>query len=197
MIEEMITDNTYEKENPEINDLNVFSVSTLAFDWLEQVKKKFDHRRVFYPTEADMTMFYGKAAHEWIQARFVRKGWIAEKKIVNELRTEPITINGKTYDTIKIIGHVDLFDPINKVVIEIKTTSTRHEIMPYHIIQAGYYAYELSSTAFVVLLNHSRVIVQELNDLDIVNAKVEIEKRANLAWKQILTNLRLWSGDNA
>jgi len=192
LIERMITEDSYTQENPEINELNVFSVSTLAYSWEEQVKKKFSSPK--YDIKTNLTMFRGKAIHEWIQSRFRLSGWIPEYKIIKELPlSEPKEINGVSYDRIKIIGHADLYDPNGKTVIEIKTTETAHTIMPYHLLQVAFYAHELNAQGVIILINSNKVIQRNLTSTEIENGYNEIIKRANLAWKQILTNIALWS----
>ena len=191
LIEKMITADTYAQENPEINELNVFSVSTLAYSWEEQVKKKFSSPK--YNIKTNLTMFHGKAIHEWIQSRFRLSGWIPEYKIVKELPlSEPQQINGNTYDRIKIIGHADLYDPNGKTVIEIKTTETAHTIMPYHLLQAAFYAHELNASGVIILINSNKVIQRNLTFHEIDSGHAEIIKRAYQAWNQILINNQWW-----
>jgi len=191
IIEEMITEDTYAQENPEINELNVFSVSTLAYSWEEQVKKKFSSPK--YDVKTNLVMFRGKAIHEWIQSRFRLSGWIPEYKIVKELPlSEPKEINGNTYDRIKIIGHADLYDPNGKTVIEIKTTETAHTIMPYHLLQVAFYAHELNAQGVIILINSNKVIQRNLTYHEIDNGHAEIIKRAYQAWNQIIINTQWW-----
>ena len=191
LIEKMITEDSYAQENPEINELNVFSVSTLAYAWEEQVKKKFSSPK--YDVKTNLVMFRGKAIHEWIQSRFRLSGWIPEYKIVKELPlSEPKEINGNTYDHIKIIGHADLYDPNGKTVIEIKTTETAHTIMPYHLLQVAFYAHELNASGIIILINSNKVIQRNLTFHEIDNGHAEIVKRAYQAWNQILINMQWW-----
>jgi len=193
LIEKMITEDSYAQENPEINELNVFSVSTLAYDYMEQVKKKFSSPK--YDIKTNLTMFRGKAIHEWIQSRFRLSGWIPEYKIIKELPlSEPKEINGITYDRIKIIGHADLYDPNGKTVIEIKTTETAHTIMPYHLLQVAFYAHELNAQGVIILINSNKVIQRNLTYHEIDNGHAEIVKRAYQAWNQILINNQWWKG---
>jgi len=193
LIEKMITEDSYAQENPEINELNVFSVSTLAYDYMEQVKKKFSSPK--HDTKTNLTMFRGKAIHEWIQSRFRLSGWIPEYKIIKELPlSEPKEINGITYDRIKIIGHADLYDPNGKTVIEIKTTETAHTIMPYHLLQVAFYAHELNAQGVIILINSNKVIQRNLTYHEIDNGHAEIVKRAYQAWNQILINNQWWKG---
>jgi len=191
LIEKMITADVYAQENPEINELNVFSVSTLAYSWEEQVKKKFSPPK--YDVKTNLVMFRGKAIHEWIQSRFRLSGWIPEYKIVKELPlSEPQQINGNTYDRIKIIGHADLYDPNGKTVIEIKTTETAHNIMPYHLLQLAFYAHELNASGIIILINSNKVIQRNLTFHEIDHGHAEIIKRAYQAWNQILINNQWW-----
>jgi len=191
LIERMITADNYAQENPEINELNVFSVSTLAYSWEEQVKKKFTSPK--YDIKTNLVMFRGKAIHEWIQSRFRLSGWIPEYKIIKELPlSEPHQINGNTYDHIKIIGHADLYDPNGKTVIEIKTTETAHVIMPYHLLQVAFYAHELNASGVIILINSNKVIQRNLTFHEIDNGHAEIVKRAYQAWNQILINNQWW-----
>jgi len=191
LIEKMITADTYAQENPEINELNVFSVSTLAYDYMEQVKKKFSSPK--YDVKTNLVMFRGKAIHEWIQSRFRLSGWIPEYKITKELPlSEPKEINGNIYDRIKIIGHADLYDPNGKTVIEIKTTETAHSIMPYHLLQVAFYAHELNAQGVIILINSNKVIQRNLTFHEIDSGHAEIIKRAYQAWNQILINNQWW-----
>jgi len=191
LIEKMITADVYAQENPEINELNVFSVSTLAYSWEEQVKKKFSQPK--YDVKTNLVMFRGKAIHEWIQSRFRLSGWIPEYKIIKELPlSEPKEINGVSYDRIKIIGHADLYDPNGKTVIEIKTTETAHTIMPYHLLQVAFYAHELNATGVIILINSNKVIQRNLTFHEIDHGHAEIIKRAYQAWNQILINNQWW-----
>jgi len=191
LIEKMITADVYAQENPEINELNVFSVSTLAYSWEEQVKKKFSSPK--YDVKTNLVMFRGKAIHEWIQSRFRLSGWIPEYKITKELPlSEPQQINGNTYDRIKIIGHADLYDPNGKTVIEIKTTETAHTIMPYHLLQVAFYAHELNAQGVIILINSNKVIQRNLTFHEIDHGHAEIIKRAYQAWNQILINNQWW-----
>ena len=191
LIEKMITEDSYAQENPEINELNVFSVSTLAYDYMEQVKKKFSSPK--YDVKTNLVMFRGKAIHEWIQSRFRLSGWIPEYKIIKELPlSEPKEINGNTYDRIKIIGHADLYDPNGKTVIEIKTTETAHTIMPYHLLQVAFYAHELNAQGIIILINSNKVIQRNLTYHEIDSGHAEIVKRAYQAWNQILINNQWW-----
>jgi len=193
LIERMITEDSYAQENPEINELNVFSVSTLAYSWEEQVKKKFTSPK--YDIKTNLVMFRGKAIHEWIQSRFRLSGWIPEYKIIKELPlSEPQQINGNTYDRIKIIGHADLYDPNGKTVIEIKTTETAHTIMPYHLLQVAFYAHELNAAGIIILINSNKVIQRNLTYHEIDSGHAEIVKRAYQAWNQILINNQWWKG---
>ena len=191
LIEKMITLDTYAQENPEINEMNVFSVSTLAYSWEEQVKKKFSPQKPDVKT--NLVMFRGKTIHEWIQNRFRLSGWIPEYKIVKELPlNEPKEINGVSYDRIKIIGHADLYDPSGKIVIEIKTTETAHTIMPYHLLQVAFYAHELNASGIIILINSNKIIQRNLTYHEIDHGHAEIIKRAYQAWNQIIINASQW-----
>jgi len=191
LIEKMITEDTYAQENPEINKLNVFSVSTLAYSWEEQVKKKFAQEK--YDTKTNLVMFRGKAIHEWIQNRFRLSGWIPEYKIEKTIPLpSPSVMRDNTYDYIKIIGHADLYNPNEHVVIEIKTTESAHMILPYHILQTAFYAYKLNAKGIIILINSNKIIQKDLTYSETENGYYEIIRRANLAWNQITTNANQW-----
>jgi hypothetical protein len=189
-IEKLITTDSYAQENPEINELNVFSVSTLAYSWEEQVKKKFSPQK--YDVKTNLTMFRGKAIHEWIQSRFRLSGWIPEYKIEKIIPIYPVVLKDREYNHIKIIGHADLYNPNNKTVIEIKTTETAHMILPYHILQTAFYAYELNAAGVIILINSNKVIQRNLTATEIENGYNEIIRRANSAWNQIQINIAQW-----
>ena len=177
---EFIAADEYAAANPEINESNVFSVSTLAWDWKRQVEYKCkagNHARA----EVNYDMFRGKAIHEYLQRRFEREGWIAEFKLSKYL--DDVKVGDKR---VMIIGHVDLYHPDTGVIVELKSSQWSDKISESYVIQAGTYAYILHEMGLRVTNVHvikinSKLTRYTLSDSDVTRAYHEIVTRAALA----------------
>jgi len=184
IIMKYITADEYARENPEINDINVFSVSTLSWDWHDQVRYKCAKGN-HIKKDVNFDMFRGKAIHEFLQRRFVADGWIAEMKLSEYL--DGIFVDGKR---VRLIGHVDLYDAVSGVVIELKSSMWSDKISESYITQAGTYAVMLRNSRFHVDTVHvikinSRVSRYTLTESDIIESYATIVKRAALAADEI------------
>ncbi len=177
LVLEMITHDEYREKNPEIDRANVFSISTLAYDAAKQFEKKMKPMES-QPTNYDM--FHGKAVHEYLQWRFRKLGFIDEVKLQYVL---PFDWGIEELQNIILIGHVDLWDPVTGVLIEIKSSLWSDRISDYMIRQAAAYAYILRALqknvthVYIVKVN-TRVTVYELSDDEITRYWNEIEERA-------------------
>lgn len=137
----------YEKNNPEIKELNVFSVSSLAyseekqFDW--KMNNAIEADILLNVDEKDLKeinvnffMLLGRAVHELIQSR-LSSDFQKEKKITLEL---PYNWKNANFHSIKIIGHIDAINFTTGELLELKTSIGNKEIADYHIEQCGFYA---------------------------------------------------------
>jgi len=183
-LNKIITADEYAAANPEINDVNVFSVSTLAWDWRRQVAYKCmkgNHMR----DETNMDMFRGKAVHEFIQRRLVVEGWAAEMKLSEYI--DDAYVAGKR---VRLIGHVDLYEPKEGVIVELKSSQWSDRIVDSYVIQAGAYAAMLRNMklkvnlVYVVKIN-SKITTKVLFEEEIIHAYETIKERARLAANEI------------
>ncbi len=185
VIEDMITHDDYREKNPEIDKLNVFSISTLAYDYMAQYRKKTGQEKS-HPTNFDM--FHGKAIHEYLQKRFMDFGYLSEVKLVHVLPFD-WEIDALKNENITLIGHVDLYSPADETLIELKSSLWSDKISEYMIRQAATYAYIMRgegydvSYVYVVKVN-SKISIYQLTEDDILKYYNEIEERAyNVAEK--------------
>jgi len=177
LITGLIVHDDYREKNPEVDMANVFSISTLAYDAMKQFEKKMKPN-ASQPTNFDM--FHGKSVHEFIQWRLRKMGFIDEVKLQYVL---PYDWGIEELQNIVLIGHVDLWDPVTGVLIELKSSLWSDRISEYMIRQAAAYAYILRALGknvtqvFIVKVN-TRISVYELTDDDITRGWNEIEERA-------------------
>jgi len=179
-----IAEDEYARRNPEINEPNVFSVSTLSWDWHDQVRYKC-MKGNHIKNDTNFDMFRGKAIHEYLQRRFVADGWVAEMKLSEYL--DGIFVGDKH---VRIIGHVDLYDPVMGILIELKSSQWSDKISQSYITQAGAYAVMLMNARFRVNAVHvvkinSKLTRYTLTPDDITNAYAAIVERARLAADEI------------
>jgi len=174
-----VTADDYARENPEIDDPNVFSVSTLAWDWERQARFKC-MRGPHVRAAANFDMFRGKAVHEFLQKRFVAEGWVAELKLSEYL---DVYVGDRR---VRLIGHVDLYEPSTGTVLELKSSVWSDGIAEGYIVQAGTYAAMLRNARFRVGGVHvakinSKVTVYTLSEDDVARAYATVVGRARLA----------------
>jgi len=138
---------SYEAMYPIINELYVFSISSVAYKTDKQVDWKMGRKDGAYilpkPEGAEevinTTMFDGRAIHEFIQKRFVEKSEHWRTEI--EVRLH-IPYNWKNIDSreILLIGHCDLINVVSGEIMELKSSHRSDSITHYHELQAGTYS---------------------------------------------------------
>jgi hypothetical protein len=134
--EEMANDNVYEKAYPRINQVNVFSASTLAYDVQKQVDWKVKVRKG--GSSMNAAMFQGKCIHEFYQKRLRERfsDTICEREV--EI-TYPFAWQNYPFTSFTVLGHVDAIIPHLGLVIEIKSSDWSSEIKDFMRRQLGFY----------------------------------------------------------
>ena len=164
-IEKLITDaldgRQYNQMYPAANSLNVLSISRLAWSVEETIQWKMG---TLPPFELTFDVVIGKATGEYVQNQLEDKGWIAEKQVEICL---PYEWKDKKLNGIILMGHIDLYQPENRTVIELKTSRKSSNIGSYAVRQCAMYAYAMQAEhAFVVKIN-DRLNIYELTKGDI------------------------------
>jgi hypothetical protein len=134
----MITDNEYAKQYPRINDLNVFSASTLAYEVQKQVDWKLKRSKVAWTSKTESAMFKGKAIHEYFQTRLRRR----YADTLTELEVEmsfPYKWEHLPFSEFTIIGHIDAYIPNLGLLVEIKSSDYSGVISDFMRRQLGFY----------------------------------------------------------
>lgn len=139
------SDHHYYKMYPDARELNVFSVSRLAWNWKDVVDMKLHPNK---RGEWNGKMLVGKLLGKQIQDEFVRQDerWFTEQPEVRynipyRWKCRPL-LRGIT-----LIGHPDLVHHERRIVAELKTSPYSDVIHPYAIQQnALYWAYLLRTT---------------------------------------------------
>jgi len=133
---------SYEEMYPIINELNVFSISSLAYHIQKQIdwkmgKKEHDTIRGGKKT-INTKMFKGRAIHEFIQKRFIdrSKHWNREVEVRIHI---PYPWKNIEKNEIIILGHVDLINYVSREIMELKSSDHSSEVTHYHVLQAGTY----------------------------------------------------------
>jgi hypothetical protein len=185
LIYNAVTDSQYEKENPEIRDRYVYSASTLAYSAQKQLDFKLNGNPSL-KIEANMKMMKGKAIHEFIQSRkCFNEQWIKEYKLENKY-------NYGSIEQFTIIGHIDIYNPLEKLVIELKTTSHKTPYLTkYYVNQAGYYAYCLYADAYVVVFSEKSFQVYKLSQDEIIEGHGKVFNNAVWVTKRLMELDRL------
>jgi hypothetical protein len=182
-----INDNEYAKMYPEINQRNVFSISTLSNSVWKQVYWKEHPEKRDQKTTYNEPMWEGKTAHEYFQRRLVKEGWQIEYPFRVEI---PFQWKTQPYSVVVLIGHADAYLPPNYEdrmlgsLVEIKRSRKNPFIYGNHILQAGVYSYLLAPSAgkeypetFVVKVN-TMVRARKLDAYEITAAWGVMQKRA-------------------
>ncbi len=157
--------------DPYLNNINVYSVSTLAYS----TKKAIEYKLLGNSNHGfEFNLLMGKAIHKWIQEQFPE--FSHEYKIINKY------VNDKG-EEIVIVGYVDMVDFMNNVVYEIKTSYFSDKVEDYMKLQVAYYAKALSIMlnrqfkAVILKINH-KPQSYELSQSEIERGYSEIVKRA-------------------
>lgn len=124
----------YVLANPEINEVNVFSVSTLARSAGDQLYWK-QNRQVAEKREVNFFMQIGNAEHEYLQKR-LPPTFTAEYKISYRI---PFAWRNAPKDDVVVIGHIDAIDFTNKELHDYKTTWSSKDFMGTYKTQVGFY----------------------------------------------------------
>ena len=203
----------YERNNPEIHETNVFSVSSLAYSKEKQLDWKIntcnEQDIILNVDEPDIKeinanffMLIGRAVHELVQKR-IGSGFTIEKKITFEI---PYQWKNADYKTIKIIGHIDAINFETGEMVELKTSIGNKDIADYHIEQAGFYARylelygNLKNVKAKVVKIHLRLRnhlpkVEELIYPHIFNTEVLDESDKQIAYDSIVQKA-LWVAES-
>lgn len=175
-IEKLITDaldgRQYNQMYPAANSLNVLPISRLAWSVEETIQWKMG---ILPPFELTFDVVIGKATGEYVQNQLEDKGWIAEKQIEICL---PYEWTDKKFNGIILMGHMDLYQPESRTVIELKTSRKSSNIGSYAVRQCAMYAYAMQAEhAFVVKIN-DRLNIYELTKGDIEICVRDMTQRA-------------------
>lgn len=157
--------------DPFLNNLNVYSVSTLAYS----VKKAIEYKLIGNSKhDFEFNLLMGKAIHKWIQEQFPE--FSHEYKIINKYTND-------RNEEIVIVGYIDMVDFVNNVVYEIKTSYFSDKVEDYMKLQVAYYAKSLSLMlnrqfkAVILKINH-KPTSYELSSSEIERGYNEIVRRA-------------------
>lgn len=174
--ERFMNDNEYSKQYPRINEINIFSASTLAYDVQKQVQWKVrPHGR---SNSVNATMFNGKAIHEYFQRRLKERF----SDVVTEKEVEmafPYSWQNYPLDHFTIIGHVDAIIPHLGLVVEIKSSDWSGVISPYMKRQLGFYMVALldpQAHGLIVKVNRG-IHLEEMFFSDAQKWAAEVEAR--------------------
>lgn len=124
----------YRAQNPEIDELNVFSSSTLARSADEQFWWK-TRRADAQKHELNFFMQIGKAEHEFIQRR-LPPTFTPEYKFVLVI---PYVWRSGGLKDINVLAHIDAIDFTNKELIDLKTTWSKQDFSETYVRQVGFY----------------------------------------------------------
>ena len=159
----MIVGKTYEQMYPDINRMNHFSISTLAYSVDKQVDWKLGHRDSVAP---NTLMFFGKAVHEYVQRSFRDTSYVEEGEVRYML---PYKWQFAPVKDICLLGHMDMISHEERTIIEIKTSiygKSDSEFSEYYFRQAGMYGKILKDKTdvdykvLIVRINHSVQVVE-------------------------------------
>jgi len=160
--------------------LNRLSIGSLSYSVEKEVKRKLG---LIEETLKDkITMFRGTALHNHIQSLVKDKGYIAEYRM-------QYTISHKWkylgYDTIVLVGVIDLMHNDRKEIIELKSSTSSDRIEDYHKMQ-------LASYMKMMQLLHGeryRGYVIKFGGSDIISEEVSWDMAENY-WNQLLQRAR-------
>ncbi len=125
----------YRRANPEIDEFNTFSCSTLAYDIDKQVIWKTQVMEAEF-AEVNFFMLVGRAVHEYLQHR-LPKTYATEQKLILEIPHKWVYA---PFKSIKILGHIDAVDYMDKRMLEFKTTWSAKDATATYMRQEGFYA---------------------------------------------------------
>lgn len=130
---------TYADMHPEILRSNVFSISTLAYDYKKQVNWKHYPDDKYHPI-VNPPMWFGQASHSHFQEILCayNPDWAIEEEITYRIPYP----QGLKFKELVLLGHVDLINHKERVIIELKTSLWGNGKMPvYYMNQLGAYTY--------------------------------------------------------
>ena len=94
------------------------------------LRRAYFDRRLAKPTLdiRNVIFLIGNGVHYWLQALLKEQGWEAEKKVEQNL------------GEFKIVGHIDLYNPKERILLELKTVG-KAPVKPYlvHLRQVNSY----------------------------------------------------------
>ena len=185
-IQYLITDaldgRQYNQMYPAANSLNVLSISRLAWS----VEETIAWKRGTLPFELTFDVVIGKAVGEYIQNQLEDEGWIAEKQIEICL---PYEWTDKKLNGIILMGHMDLWDPVSRTVIELKTSRKSSAIAAYAVRQCAMYAYAMQALHAYVVKISDELNVYELTHGDIEICVKEMRQRAYMVANALNTEV--------
>lgn len=170
----------YAKSYPEINDKNVFSISSLAWSSAKQIYWKVANSKGLESKQLSLAMTRGRAIHEFIQHRL--KGFVCEY---------PVTYSTMKY---KLIGHADAIDFKDKMILEFKTTTQeKGERWNPWIIQIGAYCkllqletgFPFNGMIFCVNEGSKKLVKYEISSTEINSSWKIILERAEECYRKI------------
>ena len=162
----------YTAMHPAANSLNVLSVSRLAWSVEDTIAWKLRKLPKFVMT---FDVVIGKAMGEFIQSALEDKGWISEKQIEYTL---PFKWRDPKLDGIILMGHMDLWNPVTRTVIELKTSRRSASIGAYAVRQCAMYCYSMHTAEGYVVKINDELNVYELTAGDIDMCVKDMIERA-------------------
>jgi len=110
-------------------------------------------------------MSYGNGIHELLQNYLIKKGWRIEYPV------------SRQFKYLRLVGHIDLYEPRQNIVVEIKTTSKiPREPYTEHVRQINTYAYLLGTMPTLYL-----IYIDRMGDIKVFNIPRNYE-----LWKDMI-----------
>jgi hypothetical protein len=173
----------YGTQFPEINEKNVFSISSLSWSANKQLFWKQANKDHLESKFLSLALTRGKAIHEFLQSRLVGKySFVSEYPLMFKT------------DRYKLIGHIDVVNFKQKQILEFKSTiSEKGERFNQWIIQCGAYCKALEiETGFhfngsIFCMNEftKHLTEYQLSDVEIQNSWITILSRAEECYNKL------------
>ena len=183
---------TYLERYPEAEIRNNFKISALAWSSAKEIFWDSINKKDMQVESLRLSMFRGRAIHEYIQRRLKKDKFIDEYSL--RYQTDDYIPNEKGY---ALIGHVDAVNFQNRVILEFKTTnSEKGERWKQWTVQAGGYSHLLyletgfKFKAIIFCINEAlnNLTQKELTIDDVTNSWKVILDRADESYKRKFLN---------
>lgn len=148
--------------------VNRFSVSGLSFSVDQEVKRKLGLVEETFRDK--LNMLRGTALHAYVQNMVKDQGYIAEYRMYF---TIPYRWQYMGFDTINLVGVIDLLHQERREILELKSSTSSDRIEDYHKIQLASYMKMMSEKTgvpyqgFVVKFGGTDLVTEEIPEQDV------------------------------